>query len=523
MAVRENASRQELRREIERLQKEISLLQQNQDNQQKIIQKYQTEQEEAFIASPTYRQLQEEKVFLKNLVDLNDINRVKDGERDEKKEQAIQQLYADNKAMMRQPEDYFIGITDCSHETQEWTKLRKQVAEGQGAVKVYKELLSERDAYILQLIERLFTEPEETDGWKGHEELRSIVESFGEEVHDRERKIEVTVKLFDLYWLLREYDDFRNKENRIRKDISDIRQERDDIKVEYDKLKIATMPDITEEEIENAEGRNVEYDSWDRPKLVRNIQIANTKVRRRDTEIAELKKQLKEAESRRYDAYVGQDALSYSLLQEENQIQKKHIENLNGLIEGQRETINRLREQIASLQTATVEEKAELIGQTITQESEAKKATQKKTGRKPTDEEKRLLVIKLSEQGKSFRDIAKGTGLSVATVSRIMTNYVLGLYGKGKLEEQIVADTKIRAKVVHKMIEEHFLSQIFLSILDENQSDESAIEGAKACQKEFENRKIGTDELRAFYDCARDYPVLETLGLDVVTEAKKVY
>lgn len=522
MAVKENATRAELKKEIERLQGEIATLEQNSQNQQRIIDKYRNEQEEQFLASPTYQQMQEDRKFLKAVADLTDINIVKDRKRLERDKQAVQQVYADNKAMMGQPEDYFIGITDCRHDTEAWTKLRIQVAEEQGAEEAYKILLSQRDEYILQLIQRLFAEPEERDGRKEHEELRSVVKSFGEQVHDKE--VAVTVKLFDLYWLLREYDERKDKEDYIQKEIDRIRKEYDSLKLAYDKLRIATMPDITEEEIDNAEGHFVEYASWDRPKLVRNIQIANTKVQRRDAEIRELKRQLKEAESKRYDSYVGQDALSYSLLQEENRIQKDTIQTLNGIIDSYSATIDSLREQIATMQTATVDEKAELIGQTIEQEKETKKATRKKTGRKPTDDEKKALVIKLSEQNKSFREIAKGTGLSLATVSRIMNNYVLELYGKGKTEEQIIADTKLREKVVHKMIQEHFLSQIFLSLLDENQSDESAIEATRACQKEFESRNVGTYELKAFYDCARDYPVLETMEeFTVVTEAKKVY
>lgn len=522
MAVKKSASKQELRSEIERLQGVISSLNQDIQNQQKTIQRYQFEQDEQFIASPTYKQMQEERKFLKSIADLTDINIVKDRERLEREKQAVQQVYADNKAMMEQPEDYFVGITECSHDTQEWLKLKRQVAEGQGAEEAYKILLSQRDEYILQLIQRLFTEPEDTDR-KDHEELRAIVESFGEQVFDKERKIEVTVKLFDLYCLLREYDERKEKEDYIQKEINRIRQEYDSLKISYDKLRIATMPDITENEIVKENIRFPEHE-WDRPKLVRNIKIANTKIYRQDDKIRELQRQLKEAESKRYDSYVGQDALSYSLLQEENQMQKKHIENLNGMIEGFHETIQSLRKQISTMQTVSIDEKVEMLGQTIDSEKEAKKAVRNKIGRKPTDSDSKQLIIKLAEQKKSFRGIASATNLSVATVSRVMRDYILDLHGKGQTEEQIIENTHIREKVVHKMIKEHYLSQVFLRGMGESQSDENAIEATRACQKEFESRNIGTDELRAFYDCAKDYPVLETMDeFTVVKEAKKLY
>ena len=69
----------------------------------------------------------------------------------------------------------------------------------------------------------------------------------------------------------------------------------------------------------------------------------------------------------------------------------------------------------------------------------------------------------------------------------------------------------------------HYLSTIILTYLDDKKSDESAIKAAKACQAEYDSRAMGPLELRDFYDCARDYPVLDTLGLTVVAEAKKVY
>ena len=423
MAVKESATRAELKREIERLQGEIATWEQNSQNQQRIIDKYRNEQEEQFLASPTYQQMQEDRKFLKAVADLTDINIVKDRKRLERDKQAVQQVYADNKAMMGQPEDYFIGITDCRHDTEAWTRLRIQVAEGQGAEEAYKILLSQRDEYILQLIQRLFAEPEERDGWKGHEELRSIVDAFGERVHDKE--VSVTVKLFDLYWLLREYDERKDKEDYIQKEIDRIRKEYDSLKISYDKLRIATMPDITEEEIDNAEGHFVEYASWDRPKLVRNIQIANTKVQRRDAEIRELKRQLKEAESRRYDAYRSEDALSYSLLQEENQKQKEYIQLLQGRLEGQMATIDSLRDQIVGMETATVEEKTALLDQVGQMQNETKQATRKKIGRKRVTEKDGKqdvdkLICRLRDQKKTQRQIANEVGVSVATVNRIL-------------------------------------------------------------------------------------------------------
>ena len=117
--------------------------------------------------------------------------------------------------------------------------------------------------------------------------------------------------------------------------------------------------------------------------------------------------------------------LSYSLLQEENQKQKEYIQLLQGKLEGQRATIDSLRDQIVGMETATVEEKTALLDQVGQMQSEMKQATRKKIGRKRVTEKDGKqdvdkLICRLRDQKKTQRQIATEVGVSVATVNRIL-------------------------------------------------------------------------------------------------------
>ena len=76
---------------------------------------------------------------------------------------------------------------------------------------------------------------------------------------------------------------------------------------------------------------------------------------------------------------------------------------------------------------------------------------------------------------------------------------------------------------ISKTNADHYLSTVFLKALGDDRSEKNAVEAAKACQKEYDSRAVGIIELRDFYDYAKEYPQLSSLGLTVVREARKVY
>ena len=141
----------------QRLQSELDnykkWLQESEERNKKLIDKA----EDSFLNSPTYNQMMERIGFLEICNNLNQ-SHIKHLESQKRKvDESIQQVFADNKAMMEhykedgEENSYFIGLTENWHEAKEYTKLKSEIADLKGKVEGLETLLKDRDTEINRL------------------------------------------------------------------------------------------------------------------------------------------------------------------------------------------------------------------------------------------------------------------------------------------------------------------------------------------------------------------------------------
>ena len=70
---------------------------------------------------------------------------------------------------------------------------------------------------------------------------------------------------------------------------------------------------------------------------------------------------------------------------------------------------------------------------------------------------------------------------------------------------------------------EMYLTYLFLDLLGPDHTEEKAVQAAIACDAIYQRRKATKAQLREFWECARDYPVLKELELDLIEDAEKAY
>lgn len=70
---------------------------------------------------------------------------------------------------------------------------------------------------------------------------------------------------------------------------------------------------------------------------------------------------------------------------------------------------------------------------------------------------------------------------------------------------------------------EMYLTYLFLDLLNPERTDDKAVQAAIACDAIYKREKTSRAQLRDFWECARDYPVLKELGLDLIEDAERAY
>lgn len=139
----------ELEQHIKSLQESLELLtKRNEEMTQRA--------EDSFLNSPTYYQMQEKMDFYKSIADLNQSHLDSQRKWRYRQDDAVQQVYADNKRLMEQAGgEYFIGITAGEHSEREFNKLREEIRELKGKLDGKNLNLVARDEYISELIEQI--------------------------------------------------------------------------------------------------------------------------------------------------------------------------------------------------------------------------------------------------------------------------------------------------------------------------------------------------------------------------------
>lgn len=70
---------------------------------------------------------------------------------------------------------------------------------------------------------------------------------------------------------------------------------------------------------------------------------------------------------------------------------------------------------------------------------------------------------------------------------------------------------------------EMYLTYLFLDLLGPDHTEEKAVQAAIACNAIYQREKATRAQLREFWECARDYPLLKELGLSLIEDAEKAY
>ena len=168
-------------------------------------QKLRDNAENSFLNSATYNQMMEKIGFIEALNKLNE-SHIKHLESQKRKvDESIQQVFADNKAMMEhykedgEENSYFIGLTENWHEAKEYTKLKSEIADLKGKVEGLETLLKDRDTEINRL-----------QGVVG--ELRhKITTAPSDHTEDLQKKIEI---------LCKENQELRDAKNKAESEVS---------------------------------------------------------------------------------------------------------------------------------------------------------------------------------------------------------------------------------------------------------------------------------------------------------------
>lgn len=156
--------------------------------------------EDSFLNSPTYCQMMEKISFIESLNKLNESHIKHLEKQKEKVSEAVQQVFADNKAMMEhyregdEENPYFIGITENWHDAKEYMKLKSDVSEFKGKVSALEILLKDREDEITRLqgvVGELKHKTTTTAPSEHIEELKSQIEKLQDDVRKAEGQCKV--------------------------------------------------------------------------------------------------------------------------------------------------------------------------------------------------------------------------------------------------------------------------------------------------------------------------------------------
>lgn len=398
---------QKLKEENEALRKELEEYKGFLANSEAKMKSFQDQAEDAFIASPTYIQMQETIQFQKNLINANDISRGKAIARNNETIEAARKVFEDNKKFLENDgnSDYFIGITDCFKDLLEVNNFKTQISELKGQLEGAKISIKERE-----------------------EEINRLTWKVGELLHEQKNVAIPSTPAPDSK-LQEEYQNAIRLQKMYEKDYKEEKKKTEKLEDEIEKLKVELQGQISDKDISNDDldkvidlGIKWYYSYWnfDKSELVRKLKYSETISKRRRAQIIELKKQLR---NNRFEQYVQEDAITYE--EALNKIGRLEFElkNYQGYFERWYNRSQELEQELAKYAATTLPPKdaGEIVGKNIQENDKLKSKIKKKSGRPAKVDEHQVALIKvLYEQGYSMRKIADQIGCSVGTVHRLL-------------------------------------------------------------------------------------------------------
>lgn len=398
---------QKLKEENEALRKELEEYKGFLAKSEANMKSFQDQAEDAFIASPTYIQMQETIQFQKNLINANDISRGKAIARNNKTIEAAQKVFEDNKKFLENDgnSNYFIGITDCFKDLLEVNNFKTQISELKGQLEGAKISIKEREEEINRLTWKV--------GELLHEQKNATTLPSPTPDLKLQEEYQEAIRLRDLYE--ERYDKEKKKAEKLEDDI--------------EKLKVELQGQISDKDISDDDLSKVikldikwyySYWNFDKSELVRKLKYSETISERRRIQIIELKKQLR---NNRYEQYVQEDAITYEEALNKISRLESNLMDFQGYFETWFNRSEELEQELAKYAATTLppEEAGEIVGKNIQENDNLKSQIKKKSGRPAKVDEHQIALIKvLHEQGYSMRKIADQIGCSVGTVHRLL-------------------------------------------------------------------------------------------------------
>ena len=398
---------QKLKEENEALRKELEEYKGFLANSEAKMKSFQDQAEDAFVASPTYIQMQETIQFQKNLINASDISRGKAIARNNETIEAARKVFEDNKKFLENDgnSDYFIGITDCFKDLLEVNNFKTQISELKGQLEGAKISIKEREEEINRLTWKV--------GELLHEQKNATTLPSPTPDFKLQEEYQEAIRLRDMYeeW----YDKEKKKTEKLEDDI--------------EKLKVELKGQISDKDISDDDLSKVikldikwyySYWNFDKSELVRKLKYSETISERRRIQILELKKQLR---NNRYEQYVQEDAITYEEALNKISRLESNLRDFQGYFETWFNRSEELEQELAKYAATTLppEEAGEIVGKNIQENNKLKSQIKKKSGRPAKIDEHQVALIRvLHEEGYSMRKIADQIGCSVGTVHRLL-------------------------------------------------------------------------------------------------------
>lgn len=405
---------QKLKEENEALRKELEEYKGFLANSEAKMKSFQDQAEDAFVASPTYIQMQETIQFQKNLINTSDISRGKAIARNNETIEAARKVFEDNKKFLENDgnSDYFIGITDCFKDLLEVNNFKTQISELKGQLEGAKISIKERE-----------------------EEINRLTWKIGELLHERKNATTLPSPTPD-FKLQEEYQNairlkkiYEERCNSWEKENKKLENNIEKLEDDIEKLKVELKGQISDKDISDDDLSKVikldikwyySYWNFDKSELVRKLKYSETISERRRIQILELKKQLR---NNRYEQYVQEDAITYEEALNKISRLESNLRDFQGYFETWFNRSEELEQELAKYAATTLppEEAGEIVGKNIQENNKLKSQIKKKSGRPAKIDEHQVALIRvLHEEGYSMRKIADQIGCSVGTVHRLL-------------------------------------------------------------------------------------------------------
>ena len=401
--------------------------------------------EDSFLNSPTYYQMQERMDFYKTLADLNQSYIDSQRKWRYRQDDAVQQVYEDNKRLMEQAGgEYFIGITEGEHSEREFNKLREEIRELKGKLDGKNLNLVARDKIIADMMIQIADLKAENKALKKSDvdiEAEPRLDSTEDEFTQIQRLSKNIVTL-------------KHKLSTLRADLKREMQRKYDSYSESDETSYTALLSVNKVMEHLLEESNATHD-----RLVEEIKTLREKIGHQEQEttitdtekalqeqIESLQTQLRKAEGqcKVYQANVFKITESRDIERKKTGEARQRISELETQIESifhrnsdpdlitmYHALEERTEKSLDNLRKARKEAKEwkekyqELKEKQTTTpppvETESKEP--QSVGRPKTDDAKIQKVLKMREDGKAMRTIATELGISLGTVSNIVKKH----------------------------------------------------------------------------------------------------